>query len=598
MSEERSTFVVALRDETSGPASDAAAALRRLEQSIQSDMGALRQMQGAMRALKGSSAASKDEVRALQERIDAQRASIASSHASYLRLGGDFRAVGKAAQGSMQAPAGGSGSGGPFATLLASAKAAQGPIGTLGGQLEAITRLPPGFAVATGGAVALVALAGAAVYATRALVSLAVDGFRFAVTAADDARTAFLRLEGQLRGAPAAAARLSAAVGDVARTSSLSRAEIGALGVSLARAGMRGRELSTALGAAAALSATRGQEWAERFVGMARAAHRAGRDVGALADVVRSRFGGTARAMAIGLGAQSQRLREDLGAVFATVSLDRFLAALDRVTSLFGETTATGRALRTITSMIFTPIMDTLARLMPLARRFIQGLVIGGLLVAIAFVRLRREFADVFGSSTISQADLLMGALRSGVMVVMWFAGAIYGAAYAFLSLYRAALRAREIVAGLLDGSLVRTLVEGFRSLGSSIADGLVGGITSGVTRVRDAVLGLASQAQGAFADALQIRSPSRVFAQLGAHVAAGAEEGIEGGAAGVSSAARSLLEVPSPGARSGRGGSVSVHVAELHVHAGQGGAREAAESFVAELERALRGSLLEQGAA
>ncbi|WP_337690659.1 hypothetical protein [Mycetohabitans sp. B46] len=64
--------------------------------------------------------------------------------------------------------------------------------------------------------------------------------------------------------------------------------------------------------------------------------------------------------------------------------------------------------------------------------------------------------------------------------------------------------------------------------IGAHLIDGLVGGITSRLGKVRNAIAGVATSTVDWFKDKLGIHSPSRVFATLGGFVSEGAALGIQ----------------------------------------------------------------------
>lgn len=67
-----------------------------------------------------------------------------------------------------------------------------------------------------------------------------------------------------------------------------------------------------------------------------------------------------------------------------------------------------------------------------------------------------------------------------------------------------------------------------FSNMGSRIMDGLVGGITSGLKKMKDAVMDAGKQAIGAFKGVLGIKSPSRVFKAAGMDTLEGYRRGLK----------------------------------------------------------------------
>lgn len=88
-----------------------------------------------------------------------------------------------------------------------------------------------------------------------------------------------------------------------------------------------------------------------------------------------------------------------------------------------------------------------------------------------------------------------------------------------------------------------------FKSLGSALIDGLVGGITAKLSAAKDAIVGFGQNVKGWFADTLGIKSPSRVFMGFGSNISEGAQIGILSGVAGVKGAVGKLAGVALAGA-------------------------------------------------
>jgi len=84
--------------------------------------------------------------------------------------------------------------------------------------------------------------------------------------------------------------------------------------------------------------------------------------------------------------------------------------------------------------------------------------------------------------------------------------------------------------------------LSGGKSLGSAIITGIIQGLTGGVSGVIMAIVDIARKAIGAAKGALAVKSPSKVFENIGANVAAGMEQGIAAGAPAVSAAAAGMI--------------------------------------------------------
>ena len=67
-------------------------------------------------------------------------------------------------------------------------------------------------------------------------------------------------------------------------------------------------------------------------------------------------------------------------------------------------------------------------------------------------------------------------------------------------------------------------------SAGKNIMQGLLNGITGGISSVMSKVNGIASDIKSKFADAMKIKSPSKVFEGFGMNITQGLVQGIDGG--------------------------------------------------------------------
>jgi hypothetical protein len=616
VADQTSTFTLALRDQTSGPAATAAASLEQLKGKIDADTKALRSMQAAMSRLKAAGIGpATAEYKALSDAMKARKATIGASQAEMLKLGMSFDEVAKEAPKVTDA----------FGDMLGSAKKMPGPLGGIASRISALREvLGAGGLAAAAFGVALVAAAAAAVVA---IASVTAALLRYGIAQADARRSEALQLEGlttirnRMGIAAGTAGELQSAIDRVSASSSLGRGEINGLAQGLYRAGLRGGDLSAALEGAATTTAVQGQRMGDRFRGIAIAAARSGRSVRALADDVRARLGGVARRQMLSLETQSTKLQESFAAIFSGLEIEGFLGGLHSITDLFSQNTESGRALRTLATTIFQPMIDGITAGFPLVRRFFQGMLIGVLRLTLGALRLRNWLTRTFGGGDIlAGIDAQRVALQAGAIVMGAFAASVLICAAAFallLSPFIAAVAVGWAIGEALTaaGRAVRRVIDGGRelmawfrdadwtALGSSLATGLITGLLRGRDRLRDAVRGLAADAQRALTDALQIRSPSRVFARLGAQIPAGFAEGVDAGAPMASDAVGAMVSIPDdvPAGGAARAGSTT-HVSidgGIHVHVGEGEQqpRDLAQSIKDELARMLEGVAITMGA-
>lgn len=126
--------------------------------------------------------------------------------------------------------------------------------------------------------------------------------------------------------------------------------------------------------------------------------------------------------------------------------------------------------------------------------------------------------SDALNSDTLTTGLNVVKALGAAVGDVFEFTGKViaFGASEAV-----------NAMAWLTDkvGEAVDYLVDAFPD-GAAIVDGLINGIVDRSAAAVDAVVGLAKGIAGGFADALGIKSPSKVFAEFGRNTVQGYEQG------------------------------------------------------------------------
>ena len=591
----KATFAVGL--DTEGivkPGDEAAQVLERLKDKIQGDISALAKMNAAMKNLKGGSSINIVAFKELTEKIAKQKQGIAGAQADYLHLGGKLGELGKKAV---------VGKGG-ISSLSEAAGAAGGPLGQLiGGAM----RLGKMFA---SGTMAVVAIAAALAVLVVAIAAATVKLVSFAIASAGAARAEMLQLQGltTIRNwygiAAGKASDLEDAINRVSDSSALGRDKILEYAKGLYSMGLRGANLSDALEGTAIKASVQGTEFASAFMGMAAGANMAGGSVKRLADDVRARLGGIAKAQALGLDVQIAKLHQNFARLFSGVKIEGFLSAVHEVAELFSQTSYTGRALKEIMETIFNPLFGQTEALGPIVKRFFQGMIISGLDFLILVYRLRNYLRNTFGDKTLFRGiDWLTIALTLGKLAVWSIVGAVGVLALVIGSVVKKFTDIFEILTAL--HTLAMSI--DWAGIGSNIVKGIADGITGGIKWVTDAITGLATKAKKAFESLLKLGSPSRVFFEYGGFVSRGFAQGIDRGSPQVGRSIGSMLDEPSkaaaggPTGRAGVGGGSStvVQIRELHYHSSGKGAHQGdAEDFKSKLERVLEGVSIQMGAA
>ena len=590
--ETTSTFTLALRDETSGPARDMASSLSSLKARIESDTRSLGEMQKALRNLKGSSNVSSGAVNQLRDRITAQRAAIAGAQESYLQLGGSF--------GTARAGAGG---------LVAQLQRAPGPLGAVIGRVASLGGSLGTFAGLASLAVSgVVALIGGIIAFTGAIAAAYVALGRYGLAQADARRSELLHLEGltTLRTAyqrqTMSGSALQSSIDRVADSSALARGALVPMAEGLYRAGLRGRDLTDALDGLSIAQAVQGDRGAARFRAQAIGAARLGQSVRAVADDVRARLGPIATRMSLSWERQTSRLQEAFSGLFSGLHVEGPLGAFRDLVSLFSQSSATGRALRSIINVMFNGLLDGAGSATPVVRRLFQGMVIAALSVTIAVLRVRNAIRDAFSGEGLN-TKRLADSIASGLTNTNWI-----GLGTRIVTAIGSGLLAYDVIVTRLErlyGQVLIAVGQGiaaaFEPIGARIVGGLIAGMEGARDRMIGAVAGLAGSATGALTSALQISSPSRVFAGLGRQIPAGVAMGVESGAGEASDAvagmSSGLASSGSGNSGGSGGGATSIGPFYITIEGGGGGARAQADEFVDQVARTIEAMVLRRGA-
>nr|WP_267962525.1 phage tail tape measure protein [Thermus hydrothermalis] len=192
-----------------------------------------------------------------------------------------------------------------------------------------------------------------------------------------------------------------------------------------------------------------------------------------------------------------------------------------------------------------------LERLWDVASRRFPALAALGEAVGRAWQGLVGLAQAVFGSLravVASVVQAISALLRGDLSQALGWAREAWGS---LVSLLSAPLRLAGVVWEAVRGSLsqalgwVRSLAAPFAEAGRAIVQGLAEGIRSLALAPVNAVKGIGQSALATLKRLLGIRSPSRVFAQLGAMTALGMAVGLQGMAPAVHRAAQSLISLP-----------------------------------------------------
>lgn len=283
------------------------------------------------------------------------------------------------------------------------------------------------------------------------------------------------------------------------------------------------------------------------------------------------------------LTAAADKAKKSFAAMFTGLKLDKFIAAVEDVMSIFDEGTSAANGLKLVIETILQPLFDGGAKLGPFIKEMFKGMVYGAMMVVVGILKLRNEIFKAMSPETragikkfIADNFTLANAFKVGAGIAVALA-----AVFVILTAALAALAIAEIAAAwpilLIVAAVAAVIaafiywdkiiakvsetwdafVKGAKDVAKNIIKGIVDGIKNGVGMVVDALKGLASAGVDAFKGALGIKSPSRVFALQAHYTAQGYVQGIESSEPAVSSALESMVTPPDV-ALAGAGGQTT----------------------------------------
>ncbi len=335
------------------------------------------------------------------------------------------------------------------------------------------------------------------------------------------------------------------------------------------------------------------------------------------------------------LDALAGKAKKSLVSMFAGVHVDKLVDGLTELEKSFDENSVSGQALKGIVSDLLNPLFDAIPKLIPYAKAFFQGMVIGALDVQIAVLKAYIAIKDMIPDSAKAKLktlgddiDVATTAMRAGTIVVGVLAAELAVLTVAALALgviiaspfiLGAAVIAATAAAVYgaigalgqlknwvsLAGAALSELGGAAWSAASSLVDGLVNGIKNGAGRVVEAVKSLGTSAVKSLNDALGNHSPSRYALEAAANVTHTFADTIDAGAPDARSAMSGLVnprvaEGAGSGGGSARGGqdsSKSGNTFSIVINAPDGTAQGIASAVQLALTRCLEGDLTMGGA-
>jgi len=587
------SFSLNLEDDVSDSAERAATSIEDLRARIQSSEEAIKIASASMRRLRGDTDTLKAAKTQLTAKVEAERAKIAQASLALHKQGTSYEELATKArklaaeQKAIDDKA--------ISALASTVTRAGGPVAALQErfgllkQIVAASRTPFGFtALAVVGVTAAIAAMVVGVVAGAAALA------RFIVASADASRSMQLAREAFAGGAQNAT-NLGTQVDALAAKVVTSRAELNDLAIALAKNGVQGQTLVDtfhAVGQAAAAgageAASKLRELVERgrmtqrlqinpfelqgtglrfdelakevaagthkTVAEARAALFEGRvplgqGAAALRAAVEKRFAGINLRKMLSLDHIGETFGKALGRLTEGVDIEPLLRGFGELAKIFDTGTVTGAALKEIVTRIGTGLVAAFEGGAPIVRKFVQGLVIAGLQLEVAYLKVRIALKSAFGDTALfANIDAAATALKAGQIAVYTFGAALAVVAVGIGALVAGAAAIRQTVstigasfAGVYD--LVARIEWG--KLGASVVEGIVAGLNSGVASIATSMVNLADNAKASFKRALGIHSPSKVFAAYGENIPEGVASGVHAGAPRAAAAVEDMAPTP-----------------------------------------------------
>ncbi|MCA9643678.1 MAG: hypothetical protein H6718_03210 [Polyangiaceae bacterium] len=559
------TFTLNLAGNLEDNADASESALQALRQSILETTAETTRMQAALTAMKkGGLDQSNAAFRKLSDQLDVHKKSIAQATARYTELGGEFGKI-------------------------------EPPTEKLSFLDELMGAVDLSATAVVGAVAAVVAVLGALAIG---LVAAAAKLTMFAISSSDAARSQRIMLDAML-GSSAAAASLQGAIGKVAASTSIGRDEILGYAKQLHAAGLSGAQLEEALQAvsnAASVGADTG-----KIVSQLAAAKNSAQQFNKVIDRTNGLYGDLAKQSAIGFGAQMTRLKESIGELFSGLDLEPFLKGLRSITKLFDSNTASGKALKSLITAVFQPLLTGAAAAAPKVVWLFKEAIIWALKAGIAVLKVRNAIREALqgpNAGPIKAAlygilvPIALIAIAAATTVTALVIGFGLVAAAVFLAFLPFALlgaaiwyivdAASTLGAALGDGvssalDSAKEKLAAWVSIGKEFITGLATGIGNGLTDVVAAAKKVASGAVSAARAVLDSHSPSRVMMSVGRDTSEGMAIGMDDGASDVVSSAQSLAAAAvsgadggpaGAGAKGGRGsGGLTIHGLTVNVH-------------------------------
>jgi hypothetical protein len=264
----------------------------------------------------------------------------------------------------------------------------------------------------------------------------------------------------------------------------------------------------------------------------------------AIEAATKAKFGGVVEQQMLSLDNQFGRLKEDIGGLFAGVNITPFLTGLKKITGIFSDATAGGRATRVTITAALDELAAKAAKVFPYVESFLYGFGAGALQVynesikpLIDGLSTDIEGGGIEGSFNAGEAAAKsLAKTLAGVLETMISIGSAASKVGTFLSTFNPVVQKgsgaarlegiKNYLAGGSQGPDASKAVDA----GKLLAAGIAQGIRLGSPEAEAAMKFLSDRTMGAFTQANQIKSPSKRYEKQAVHIPEGAARGVERG--------------------------------------------------------------------
>lgn len=289
-----------------------------------------------------------------------------------------------------------------------------------------------------------------------------------------------------------------------------------------------------------------------------------------------------------------EKFKKHTEGLFGGLKINKLLDGFEDLVDLFDETSVTGKAIKVVFESLFQPLIDGVTAFIPKMRTaFIQAeiLVLKALIAIKPYGSQILLVAKIMGVILVAAIGLVVAAFAIGfaIMIAFWTI---------VIKVGQAMQAATEAVIGFGKGVMDYFQNTSLTQIGMDLIMGLANGILGAGPAVLKAISGVVGGAIDSAKSLLGIASPSKVFAEIGAHTAEGMSVGVEGGTSGVQGSLENLVAPPAaPAQASGGSGSASL-VGATFIFNGVAGAEDAVGKFEELLTKFAEGDLAQLGGA